>query len=1084
MLNRCLTVFAIVGMGALSVSWDSLQAQRPAATPSAQVDFVRDIQPILQNTCVECHGPKKVKGTLRLDSRAGFMRGGDTGALVLPGNSEKSLIVRRLLGLDGEDRMPKDGDPLPADQIALIRSWIDQGAHGLGTGGAAGVSPSATPEVQTHWAYRRPARPALPDVRRPEWVRTPIDRFVLARLEKEGLTPSPEATLEMLVRRVSLDLIGLPPSPQEVNDVVADAARDGKDAAYLRLVDRLLASPHYGERWARPWLDLARYADSQGFEKDLPRVMWKYRDWVIDALNRDMPFDRFTVEQIAGDMLPDATPDQRIASGFHRNAMTNEEGGIDPGEAQYEMLVDRVNTTATAWLGTTLGCAQCHNHKYDPFTQKDYFRMLAFFQNGDYEVRPNGDGTKYVEPAIDLPAAGQEATRKTIQADIDRLNAELRVESPALARAQIAWEREMRLEPSTAWRVLTPASLAADGGVVLQAAPDGSVLASGPNPGEVVYTVEAVTSLPRVTAVRLEALPDPSLPKGGPGRDPYGNFQMNGFEIDVAGVSQRIKAIRADDANGGASVDTFFPKVLPRDAYFPRGWRIDASREEKRLPRQIVFTLDQPLAAAAEVGGRGSEVKTKSPGLRLRIRLKHQGAVVGQPLGRFRLSVTSSSTPQRVVELPARLRPILKLAAAERTDRERRDLATFYRTIAVSLKPTRDQIAELQKKLRALGIPTALVMRERAGYERPSAFVRRRGSFMDKGEQVYAGVPATLHPLADDQMPNRLGLANWLADKANPLTARVAVNRAWESFFGRGIVETSEDFGTQGAPPSHPELLDWLATEFLDQGWRTKAIHKLIVTSATYRQSSSSPPTIVERDPANVLLARGPRFRLEAEMVRDTVLAASGLLSRKIGGPSVFPPQPDGIWDIPYSSEKWTPSEAEDRYRRGLYVFIRRSAAYPSFMTFDATSREHAIVRRVRTNTPLQALTTLNDEAYFEAARALAARVLRETVPSAGTERSLAADLSAGASAKAEASAKAAASYAFRLVATRTPESAEVDRIVASYARQLERFRKDPEAAARTIKGYAVADIPAAEQAAWTLVANALLNLDEALTKQ
>jgi hypothetical protein len=347
--------------------------------------------------------------------------------------------------------------------------------------------------------------------------------------------------------------------------------------------------------------------------------------------------------------------------------------------------------------------------------------------------------------------------------------------------------------------------------------------------------------------------------------------------------------------------------------------------------------------------------------------------------------------------------------------------------------------------------------------------VRRRGSFMDKGEQVYAGVPATLHPLPDDQMPNRLGLAHWLVDKANPLTARVAVNRAWESFFGRGIVETSEDFGTQGAPPSHPELLDWLATEFLDQGWRTKAIHKLIVTSATYRQSSSSPPAIVERDPANVLLARGPRFRLEAEMVRDTVLAASGLLSRKIGGPSVFPPQPDGIWDIPYSSEKWTPSEAEDRYRRGLYVFIRRSAAYPSFMTFDATSREHAVVRRVRTNTPLQALTTLNDEAYFEAARALAARLLREPVPSAGTGRAVDAGR---------------ASYAFRLVATRTPESGEVDRIVASYARQLERFRKDPEAAARTIKGYAVADIPAAEQAAWTLVANALLNLDEVLTKQ
>jgi hypothetical protein len=1077
MLYRCITAFAIAGLAGLSVTWDALQAQRPAMNPPAPVDFVRDIQPILQNTCYECHGPKKSKAQLRLDSRAGLMKGGETGAIVTPGNSERSLIVRRLLGLDGDDRMPKDGDPLPGAQIALIRSWIDQGAIWLDTDGAAGGSPNAGRENQpdmTHWAYRRPSRPALPDVRSPEWTRTPIDRFVLARLEKEGLRPSPEATLETLVRRVSLDLIGLPPSPQEVDQVLADAARDGKDAAYLRLVDRLLASPHYGERWARPWLDLARYADSQGFEKDLPRVMWKYRDWVIDALNRDMPFDNFTVEQIAGDMLPSPTPDQRIASGFHRNAMTNEEGGIDPAEAQYEMLVDRVNTTATVWLGSTLGCAQCHNHKYDPFSQKDYYRMMAFFQNGDYDVRTSSDGTRYIEPAIDVPAPEQEEARKAIQAEIDRLNGQLKAESPALARAQAAWEREMRLEPATAWRVLTPTSVAADGGVVLRAAPDGSVLASGPNPGETIYTIEAVASLPRVTAVRLEALPDPSLPKGGPGRDPYGNFQLNGFDIDAGGVRLPIKSIRADEAAGGASVETFFPKSLPRDAYAPRGWRIDASRDEKRLPRQIVFVLERPL---------------EMPGLPLRVRLKHQGAVVGQPLGRFRLSVTSGNAPLRVVEVPARLRPILKLAAADRTERQQKDLAAFFRTVAAPLKPARDRMAELQKALKALGIPTALVMRERAGYERPSAFVRRRGSFMDKGEQVYAGVPAALHPLREDQMPNRLGLAHWLVDEDNPLTARVAVNRAWESFFGRGIVETSEDFGTQGSPPSHPELLDWLATEFLHQEWRTKALHKLIVTSATYRQASAATPALQERDPDNRLLARGPRFRLEAEMVRDTVLTASGLLSRKIGGPSVFPPQPEGIWDIPYSSEKWTPSEAGDRYRRGLYVFIRRSAAYPSLMTFDATSREHTIARRVRTNTPLQALTTLNDEAYFEAARALAARVLRETPPTAGTQRALGADLSAGASAKAEASAKAAAeasraSYAFRLVATRTPEPAEVARIVASYTRQLERFRKDPEAAARTIKGYAVAGIAAPEQAAWTLVANALLNLDEALTKQ
>ena len=923
-----------------------------------------------------------------------------------------------------------------------------------------------------HWAYRPPTRPPLPAVRAAAWILTPIDRFVLERLEKEGLAPSPEAPVETLARRVSLDLIGLPPSPREVDEVVADAARNGTGAAYARLVDRLLASPHYGERWARPWLDLARYADSHGFEKDLPRVMWKYRDWVIDALNRDMPFDRFTIEQMAGDMLPNPTPDQLVASGFHRNAMTNEEGGIDPEEAHYEVLVDRVNTTATVWLGTTLGCAQCHNHKYDPFSQKDYYRLMAFFSNSDYAVRTFGDGTRFFEAVIDLPTPEQEAKRKTIQAQIDRLNEEMRTETPALGQAQALWEQAMRREASSQWTVLTPTSLSATGGVDLTASPDASVIAAGANPGETIYTIEAAAALPRVTGIRLEALPDPSLPKGGPGRDPYGNFQLNGFDVDAGDSTLAFNAIKADDSAGGASLDTFFPRTLPRDASAPRGWRIDASRQETRLPRQIVFTFDRPwtppaagslrTASTSLAVARGSTM-TRAEAGRLTIRLKHQGTAVGQALGRFRLSVTSSSSPERIVDIPSRLRPILAIAAADRTDQQRGDLAAFYRSIAPSLKPSRDLVADQQKELKALGIPTALVMRERASHERPAAYVRRRGSFLDKGERVYAGTPEMLHPLGDDQMPNRLGLAHWLVDERNPPTARVAVNRAWEQFFGQGIVETSEDFGTRGTPPSHPELLDWLATELVGSGWRMKALHKQIVTSATYRQSSAVTPALMERDPYNRLLARGSRFRMEAEMVRDATLAASGLLSRTIGGPSVFPPQPDGIWDIPYSSEKWIPSEGDDRYRRGLYVFIRRSATYPSLMTFDATSREHSTVRRVRTNTPLQALTTLNDEVFFEAAGALAARVLRETPAPAAPERR--------------------ATFAFRLAVTRTPGPDEVERLVASYARQLERFRKEPGAAARAIKGFAVDGVDPAEQAAWTLVANALLNLDEAVTR-
>jgi len=1040
MLNRCASFLGLAVMAAVPVASHALQAP---------VDFARDVQPILQKHCYTCHAGERVKGGgLRLDLRAAAMKGGDSGPVITPGDSEHSLIIRRLLGTVGADRMPMNSPPLAEAQIALIRTWIDQGAPWPES---ADPQRSAAEPIQgepKHWAYRRPVRPSLPEVRNTSWVRGPVDRFVLAQLEKQGLTPSAEAPLDTLVRRVSLDLIGLPPSPQELDEVAADAARGGRDAAYERLVDRLLASPHYGERWARPWLDLARYADSHGFEKDRPRVMWKYRDWVVDALNSDMPFDRFTIEQLAGDMLPEATREQAIASGFHRNAMTNEEGGTDPEESLYEVLVDRVNTTATLWLGSTVGCAQCHNHKYDPFSQKDYYRLMAFFANTDYETRVFGDGTRFFEATMDVPTPEQEAKRKTIQAEMDRLNERLTTQTPALDRAQVVWEQAMRAESSLRWRVLTPKRLAATGGVVLTASPDGSVIASGPNPGEAIYTIEAATVLPRITAIRLEALPDPSLPKGGPGRDIYGNFQLNGLEVEAEQQRLSFAAIKADDSAGGASLDTFFPKVLARDAYAPRGWRIDASREDERRPRQIVLTLERPLIPA--------------PGARLTIRMNHVGNAVGQAIGRFRLSVTASRTPQRVVEITAALRPIIEMPAAKRSKQQQQVLAAFYRTVARSLKPTRDRLAELRTQLTALGIPTALVMRERPSHERPSAFVRRRGSFLDRGERVHAGVPELLHPLRDDQMPNRLGLAHWVVDERNPLTPRVVVNRAWEQFFGRGIVETSEDFGTQGSPPSHAELLDWLATELVGSGWRMKALHRLMVTSATYRQSSTALPALAERDPYNRLLARGPRFRMEAEMIRDVTLAASGLLSRTIGGPSVFPPQPEGIWDIPYSNDKWVTSEREDRYRRGLYVFIRRSAAYPSFMTFDATSREYCTVRRVRTNTPLQALVTLNDEAFFEAARALAARVLGEA-PSSDAAR---------------------ATYAFRLAAARTPAGDEVARILTSYAEQLARFRSDPAAAGRVVGQYAVAGVGTAEQAAWTLVANAILNLDETLTKE
>jgi mono/diheme cytochrome c family protein len=1047
-------------MAAAAVLVAAVAARVLLAAPQGQpaagtaVDFARDIQPILKTSCFQCHGPTRARGGLRLDVRSAAMRGGDSGPVLTPGRSGESLIVRRILGLDGEDLMPKEGDRLTAAQVALIRAWIDQGAPW-----PEAVAGDASPHAR-HWAYVRPVAARPPDVADAKWARNEIDRFVLARLEKDGLKPAAEAPFETLVRRVFLDLIGLPPTVAELDAALADAASAGRDAAYEHVVDRLLASPHYGERWARTWLDLARYADSHGYEKDRLRVMWKYRDWVIETINADMPFNQFTIEQIAGDMLPAATDAQRVASGFHRNTMLNQEGGIDVEEARWETLVDRVNTTATVWLGSTVACAQCHDHKYDPFSQRDYYRLLAFFENVEYTVAGQQGGDRFAnEPQINLPTPDQESRRKQLQAEIDTLNASLRAETPARAAAQVRWEQSV-LAAERAWVPLKSLRFTSTGGSAHEQLDDGSIVVSDDNPSDNSYTVTAKAPIAGIRGIRIEALPDPRLPQGGPGRDRYGNFVLNGFEVttgtDVLAKPVTFDAVKADDAS--ITVDSFRAGA-DSSSYVPRGWTIDATRDPStgRVRRQAVFASKLPFATI---------------GTQLTVTLRHVRRPIGQSLGRFRLSVTASPAPLKVAEVPARQRALLLVPAARRSDQQRREAASLFRNIAAFFKSTRDRLAALQTAMRDLGIVTALVMKEKAGHDRPSTFVRRRGNFLDKGQQVFADVPDVLHPLPEDAMPNRLGLARWLVDEQNPLTARVTVNRAWEQFFGRGLVETSEDFGVKGTPPSHPELLDWLAMTFMEQGWRTKALHRSIVMSATYRQSSAVSGGLLERDPYNRLFARGPRFRVEAEMVRDIALAASGLLSRRIGGPSVFPPQPDGIWQNPYSSDKWVLSEGEDRYRRGLYTFLRRTAPYPAFTTFDATSRESCTVRRVRTNTPLQALTTLNDEAFFEAARALARRMLTEV------------DHGSGGGNGATDSSRARASHGFRLCVARMPQQKELERIISAFAQHLEQFRRHPEQARKVVSGVQLPGIDVAEQAAWTLVANALLNLDETVTKE
>jgi hypothetical protein len=952
-----------------------------------------------------------------------------SGKVVIPGDGPGSPLFQRITGVL-QPSMPFEGPPLPAEEIARIKAWIEAGAPG---------PVDQEPPDKRHWAYRKPVRPAPPAVADTAWIRNPIDRFVLARLEHEGLAPAPEADRETLIRRLSLDLVGLPPTLAEVDAFLADSSPD----AYEKVVDRLLASPHYGERWARPWLDLARYADTNGYEKDRRRSAWMYRDWVIDALNQDLSFREFTIQQIAGDMLGGATPEQKIATGFHRNTLLNQEGGIDVEEARWETLVDRVNTPASTWLGSTLACAQCHNHKFDPFSQKDYYRMLAFFDNADYRVEGLGEVVKdkwIVEPELELAPHQVLSRRDALKAEAEALKKQ--IDSSDLRAELAAWERALG-SASPTWTVLRPVRSVSAYAASLETMNDGSLLVSGAAADKDTYTVTARMPRGGITAFRLEALPDPSLPASGSGRSSSGNFVLTRLGVRTGTGPVSLTRAAADFSEDGKSI------AQAIDDADDSGWGVDGQQGRAHT---AIFLPAPPIATG------GSTTLTFT--------LEHNGPTPKAALGRFRLSATSSSKAWGGFQVPEEIRKVLDTPPGARTAEQTKTLTDYFRPLAASLEVARARQVQVRRALEAIQIPTAMVMGDRAGVDRPSTALRMRGSYMSPGERVYAATPAFLPPIPEGRPPNRLGLAYWLVDEENPLTARVAVNRFWEQLFGRGLVLTSEDFGTQGEPPTHPELLDWLATTFTSQGWSMKKVQRLMATSATYRQSSRVTPALIERDPYNRLLARGPRFRVEAETVRDIALAVSGLLSQKVGGPSVFPDQPDGVWDNPYSKDKWTRSEGEDRYRRSLYTFIRRTAPYPMLTTFDAPSREFCTVRRVRTNTPLQALTTLNDPAFFAAAKALAERVLHE----------------------AEGQPEARAVHAFRLGTARRPSATELASLLGFYREEAARFATDA-AAARMIADAAVGAedhgvATPAEKAAWTMVASVVLNLDETLTKE
>jgi hypothetical protein len=1038
------TIVRLRGLGFLLgclVLLRSASARGPAAR---RVDFNRDIRPIFSNHCFACHGPDKKRGKagLRLDNKdAAFQELKSGRHALVPRNLDESELYQRVSAADENERMPPKafGKPLSKEQVELIRRWIEQGAEWKG-----------------HWAYSPPRRPPLPAVQSKAWPRNGIDYFILARLEREGLQPSPEADRATLLRRLSFDLTGLPPTPAELDAFLADQ----RPAAYEKVVDRLLASPTYGERMAQSWLDLARYADTNGYHIDNHREMWKWRGWVIAAFNRAKPFDQFTIEQLAGDMLPRATLEQKIASGFNRNTMVNFEGGADPNEYLTKYVIDRLTTTATVWMGTTFGCCECHDHKYDPFTQKEFYQFYAFFNN----VPEQGlDGQKENPvPSIRLPSAEQKARLAAYRKQIAAVEARIAVE---LAKVQI---------------------------------------------DNVQTTVAAKPREPREHVWVDDALPAGAVVQGNEGA---ASWKWVGKPAPV--FSGKLASVRTAEGLGQHvfvnATDRL--RIGPGDKLFAYVF-LDAKNPPKEVMLQfndgswehraywganlIDWGVDKtasrihkgPLPAA----GKWVRLEVDAQAVGLKPGAEVNGLAFTQYDGTAywdRAGIVSRNLPgparfdslaaweehvkaTKGFQVPGPIVALINTEPKARKEAQQKELRNYFaryvypRTRPV-FEPLNKQVAGLRKAEANLvrSFPTTMVMEE---MPRPrDTFILIRGDFQRHGEKVAAGVPKVLPPLPRGVKADRLGLARWLVDPGHPLTSRVTVNRYWAQFFGTGLVKTSQDFGVQGEWPSHPELLDWLATEFIAKKWDVKAFVKMIVLSATYRQSARVTPDRLRRDPANRLLARGPRFRLSAEMIRDNALAVSGLLNPQVGGPSIRPYQPPGLWEAiafggGFSSQAYVQSKGRDLYRRGLYIYGKRSMPHPSLATFDAPNREVCTDRRPRTNTPLQALTLLNDPIYVECARVLGQRVMREG----------------------GATTTARLTYAFRLCTARLPDVRELAVLRRVYDRQRAHFKNDV-AAARKLVSTGEAPRPpgldVSELAAWTAVGNVLLNLDETITK-
>jgi hypothetical protein len=1137
----------------------------PGAQKTIKVDFRRDVLPVLSKNCFHCHGPddKAREAKLRLDVREDAIKDRDGIKAIVPGDPKLSEAIVRVTSKDEDEVMPppKQDKPLSAAEVEILRQWIAQGAN-----------------YEQHWSFVKPKLSAVPPLPAGAKARGPIDPFVAAKLVELGLTQAPEADRFTLLRRVALDLTGLPPTPEDF----AAFDKDTAPGAFERAVDRLMASPHFGEKWARMWLDLARYADSTGYGSDKFRMnVWPYRDWVISAFNRNVPYDQFTLEQLAGDLLPNATTEQIAATAFHRNTMTQTEGGTDDEEYRVAAVKDRVATTMQVWMGLTAGCAQCHSHKFDPISQKEYYQLFAVFNQTEDADREDE------APRLPLSTKAEGERKTAIQSEIAALEKQLEATSPELEAEQHGWEE--RMSRPIAWQAPKPASIKSSATPPSEwsVQPDGSVLARGASPDKDTVTVNFAGPLKGLTALRIEALPDDSLPAKGPGRASQGNAVLSELQARLVpakaqalkgrfvriehqagnyvhlaevqvfsgaeNVARKGKASQSSVGYEGAparAIDGNTDGDYAKNSVSHTGdgdkspwWEVDLGADlpldkivlwnrtdgntEARLAgatlkvldaqRQPVFTraiapvpdpsaeyfpgegvsvslgavsadFEQKDFAAANAldgksdtgwafGGRAGQPHvlvvefTKSldvpDGSVLRLDLAQlHGAQ--HTLGKFRVSVTSSPGPIR--ELPAEIRAVLALEPTERSAEQRAALTKYFR-------PLSRQVAEIGKriegkktelsKIKPVELP---IMRELPEKKHRKSHMLTKGNFLLPGDEVTGAVPAAFGTVPAGEV-NRLALARWILSPDNTLTARVAVNRFWAQIFGTGLVETEEDFGTQGQFPSHPELLDWLAVTFETPkangglGWDMKALLKLIVTSQTYRQSSVASDAARQKDPRNRWLSHYPRRRLEAEAIRDQALALSSLLAPKIGGPSVYPPQPDGLWSVAFNGgqNSYPTSKGDDRRRRGIYTFWRRIAPNPTMTTFDAPSRETCTIRRVPTNTPLQAFVTLNDPVFVECAQSLARRI-----------------------AAVKGDAPARLRWALQLVLARPPSDAQVAALRELYDAELTNYRQRPDEAKKLA---VTADLPlpagadVSELAAWTVVANVLLNLDGVLTK-